>query len=109
METQEEFYVFYPSNCETDLYTDTNSSSKFSIIQSEPFLFEDPTKWQVGLSEIFIPSTHYNIYPPFNENVFVLKKFAVDQGDLTGVHKIRVGGSGNDNDEEEEKIERPVS
>ena len=77
MESCESFYEIYPSNAETH-FAQNNSSSSFIIIKENPLRFENPDEWEVGLSEIFVPGTFYNVYEPFNRGMLQIYRVPRD-------------------------------
>lgn len=75
MEVIEEFIHFSASNCSTELYQNSNTASNFTILLEKPMYFEKPEEWQVGLLHIFLPKLYFNIYEPFNRNIFEIRRF----------------------------------
>lgn len=70
MESCDNFYQIYPSNAETQFSgKKRNSSSGFILVKTNALRFENPDEWLVGLSEIIIPGTYYNVYEPFNRGM----------------------------------------
>src|SRR5712691_8386171 len=55
-----DFYVYLFSNASPNLYPD-NTASRFTTELHTPIEFGDVGNWEVGLSELLIPSTYYNI------------------------------------------------
>ena len=71
----ESTYHYYMSNCPTlPGSTQVNTASNFVTNPENPIHFSDVDNWEVGLCDIFVPGIHYNIYPPFNENVLQVRK-----------------------------------
>ena len=75
MEILEEYVQYYPSNAKTDLFQERNTAAVFVLALNQPLFFENPDEWQVGLLEIFVPSTYFNIYPPFNKKILQISAY----------------------------------
>ena len=73
----ESTYHYYMSNCPIRPGSSlVNSASNFVTQRDHPLHFPDMDNWEVGLCEVFIPSLHYNIYPPFNKDVLEIRKIS---------------------------------
>ena len=52
--------MYLPSNVGSHRYV-SNTLSHFKIPLAEPLNFCDPYNWEVSLSELYFPSSYYNI------------------------------------------------
>lgn len=79
MDSCENFYQIYASNGETEYTRDErNTSAGFIIVRTNAVRFENPDEWEVGLSEIFVPGTYYNVYEPFNRGMIKIYRVPRD-------------------------------
>ena len=62
------FYL--PSNVASQRYV-SNTLSHFKIPLAEPLNFCDPHNWEVSLSELYFPSSYYNISQDNNSNLTI--------------------------------------
>ena len=75
IEEDESAYHFYISNCQKRPGSQIiNTSAHFTTQRRTPIFFNNADNWEVGLYEIFLPGIVFNIYPPFNKNVFEIRK-----------------------------------
>ena len=63
-------FFYLPSNVASHRYV-SNTSSHFKIPLAEPLNFHDPHKWEVSLSELYFPSSCYNISQDNNSNLTI--------------------------------------
>ena len=77
--SEDDFYQFYPSNAETEIYAEQkNNSAGFTILRRNAMHFENPDEWSVGLAEIFVPGTYYNVFEPFNKKMLEIYRVPSD-------------------------------
>ena len=60
MDEDKSSFLYLPSNVTSQRYV-SNTPSHFKIPLAEPLNFCDPQNWEASLSELYFPSSHYNI------------------------------------------------
>ena len=63
-------FLYLPSNVARQRYA-SNTPSHFQIPLAEPLNFRDPDNWEVSLSELYFPSSYYNISQDNNSNLTI--------------------------------------
>ena len=63
-------FLYLPSNVARQRYA-SNTPSHFKIPLAEPLDFRDPDNWEVSLSELYFPSSYYNISQDNNSNLTI--------------------------------------
>ena len=63
-------FLYLPSNVASQRYV-SNTPSHFKIPLAEPLNFCDPHNWEVSLSELYFPSSYYNISQDNNSNLTI--------------------------------------
>ena len=63
-------FLYLPSNVASQRYV-SNSLSHFKIPLAKPLNFCDPHNWEVSLSELYFPSSYYNISQDNNSNMTI--------------------------------------
>ena len=63
-------FLYLPSNVTSQRYV-SNTPSHFKIPLAEPLNFHDPHNWEVSLSELYFPSSYYNISQDNNSNLTI--------------------------------------
>ena len=89
LENRRNFIVHCPSNVKlegSDGHKNTPSHFYVPLPQKIPL---EPNEWEVGLSEIFIPSYGYNMKPPLNSSIQVYGKGHTAAGSRKK-HRIRI-------------------
>ena len=69
MTTSDSFFVYLPSNVNTEGQYPDNNAVHFTVPLADPLILS--SKWETGLSKIFFPSYNYNIPHPLNTQVKV--------------------------------------
>ena len=67
MDEDKSSFLYLPSNVTSQRYV-SNTPSHFKIPLVEPLNFHDPHNWEVSLSELYFPSSYYNISQDNNSN-----------------------------------------
>ena len=70
MDEDKSSFLYLPSNVPTQRYV-SNTPSHFKIPPAEPLNFCDPHNWEVSLSELYFPSSYYNISQDNNSNLTI--------------------------------------
>ena len=60
MDEDKSSFLYLPSNVASHRYV-SNTPSHFKIPLAKPLDFCDPHNWEVSLSELYFPSSYYNI------------------------------------------------
>ena len=60
MDEDKSSFLYLPSNVASQRYV-SNTLSHFKIPLAKPLNFRDPHNWEVSLSELYFPSSYYNI------------------------------------------------
>ena len=60
MDEDKSSFLYLPSNVTSQGYV-SNTPSQFKIPLAKPLNFRDPHNWEVSLSELYFPSSNYNI------------------------------------------------
>ena len=63
-------FLYLPNNVASQRYV-SNTPSHFKIPLAEPLNFRDPHNWEVSLSELYFPSSYYNISQDNNSNLTI--------------------------------------
>ena len=63
-------FLYLPSNVASQRYV-SDTPSHFKIPLAEPLHFRDPHNWEVSLSELYFPSSYYNISKDNNSNLTI--------------------------------------
>ena len=63
-------FLYLPSNVASNRYV-SNTPSYFKIPLAKPLNFHDPHNWEVSLSELYFPSSYYNISQDNNSNLTI--------------------------------------
>ena len=63
-------FLYLPSNVASQRYV-SNTPSHFKIPLAKPLNFCDPHNWEVSLSELYFPSSYYNISQDNNSNLTI--------------------------------------
>ena len=63
-------FLYLPSNVASHRYV-SNTLSLFKILLAEPLNFCNPHNWEVSLSELYFPSSYYNISQDNNSNLTI--------------------------------------
>ena len=88
MDEDKSSFLYLPSNVASQRYV-SNTPSHFKIPLAEPLNFRDPDNWEVSLSELYFPSSYYNISQDNNSNLTIqyhingvvhTKKITIPQG-----------------------------
>ena len=69
MTTSDSFFVYLPSNVNTEGQYPNNNAAHFTVPLADPLILS--SEWETRLSEIFFPSYNYNIPHPLNTQVKV--------------------------------------
>ena len=69
MMTSDSFFVYLPSNVNTEGQYPDNNAAHFNVPLADPLVLS--SEWETGLSNIFFPSYNYNILHPLNTQVKV--------------------------------------
>ena len=67
--TSDSFFVYLPSNVNTEGQYPDNNAAHFTVPLADPLILS--SEWETGLSEIFFLSYNYNIPHPLNTQVKV--------------------------------------
>ena len=70
MDEDKSSFLYLPSNVASQRYV-SNTPSHFKIPLVEPLNFRDPDNWEVSLSELYFPSSYYNISQDNNSNLTI--------------------------------------
>ena len=70
MDEDKSSFLYLPSNVTSQRYV-SNTSSHFKIPLAKPLNFCDPHNWEVSLSELYFPSSYYNISQDNNSNLTI--------------------------------------
>ena len=88
MDENKSSFLYLPSNVARQRYV-SNTPSHFKIPLAEPLNFRDRDNWEVSLSELYFPSSYYNISQDNNSNLTIqyhikgvvhTKKVTIPQG-----------------------------
>lgn len=98
------YTIHLPSNVDTDEFRNTRSD--FTVRLADPLILDG--KWEVALSEAFIPTYWQNIYAPFNEGIVVscvratkdVKRFINAERAKYGIHSRRERRAREEEEEE---------
>ena len=70
MDKDKLLFLYLPSNVASQRYV-SNTLSHFKIPLAKPLNFHDPDNWEVSLSELYFPSSYYNISQDNNSNLTI--------------------------------------
>ena len=70
MDEDKSSFLYLPSNVASQRYV-SNTVSHFKIPLAKPLNFCDPHNWEVSLSELYFPSSYYNISQDNNSNLTI--------------------------------------
>ena len=70
MDEDKSSFLYLPSNVTSQRYV-SNTPSHFKIPLAKPLNFHDPHNWEVSLSELYFPSSYYNISQDNNSNLTI--------------------------------------
>ena len=70
MDEDKSSFLYLPRNVASQRYV-SNTLSHFKIPLDEPLNFCDPHNWEVSLSELYSPSSYYNISQDNNSNLTI--------------------------------------
>ena len=70
MDEDKSSFLYLPSNVASQRYV-SNTQSYFKIPLAEPLNFCDPHNWEVSLSELYFPSSYYDISQDNNSNLTI--------------------------------------
>ena len=70
MDEDKSSFLYLPSNVTSQRYV-SNTPSHFKIPLAKPLNFCDPHNWEVSLSELYFPSSYYNISQDNNSNLTI--------------------------------------
>ena len=70
MDEDKSSFLYLLSNVASQRYV-SNTPSHFKIPLAEPLNFCDPHNWEVSLSELYFPSSYYNISQDNNSNLTI--------------------------------------
>ena len=70
MDEDKSSFLYLPSNVTSQRYV-SNTPSLFKILLAKPLNFCDPRNWEVRLSELYFPSSYYNISQDNNSNLTI--------------------------------------
>ena len=70
MDEDKSSFLYLPNNVASHRYV-SNTPSYFKIPLAEPLNFHDPHNWEVSLSELYFPSSYYNISQDNNSNLTI--------------------------------------
>ena len=70
MDEDKSSFLYLPSNVTSQRYV-SNTMSHFKIPLAEPLNFHDPHNLEVSLSELYFPSSYYNISQDNNSNLTI--------------------------------------
>ena len=70
MDEDKSSFLYLPSNVTSQRYV-SNTLSHFKIPLAKPLNFHDPHNWEVSLSELYFPSSYYNISQDNNSNLTI--------------------------------------
>ena len=69
MDEDKSSFLYIPSNITCQRYV--SNVSHFQIPLAKPLHFHDPDNWEVSLSELYFPSSYYNISQDNNSNLTI--------------------------------------
>ena len=70
MDEDKSSFLYLPSNVTSQRYV-SNTPSHFKIPLAKPLNFPDHHNWEVSLSELYFPSSYYNISQDNNSNLTI--------------------------------------
>ena len=70
MDEDKSSFLYLSSNVASHRYV-SNTPFHFKIPLAEPLNFCDPHNWEVSLSELYFPSSYYNISQDNNSNLTI--------------------------------------
>ena len=70
MDEDKSSFLYLPSNVASHRYV-SNTLSHFKIPLAKPFNFCLPHNWKISLSELYFPSSYYNISLDTNSNLTI--------------------------------------
>ena len=70
MDEDKSSFLYLPSNVASHRYV-SNTPSHFKIPLAKPLNFCDPHNWKVSLSELYFPSSYYNISQDNDSNLTI--------------------------------------
>ena len=70
MDEDKSSFSYLPSNVASHRYV-SNTPSHFKILLAKPLNFCNPHSWEVSLSELYFPSSYYNISQDNNSNLII--------------------------------------
>ena len=70
MDEDKSSFLYLPSNVASHRYV-SNALSHFKIPLAKQLNFRDPHNWEVSLSELYFPSSYYNISQDNNSNLTI--------------------------------------
>ena len=70
MDEDKSSFLYLPSNVTSQGYV-SNTPSHFKIPLAKPLNFRDADNWEVSLSELYFPSSYYNISQDINSNLTI--------------------------------------
>ena len=70
MDEDKLLFLYLPSNVTGQRYV-SNTPPHFKIPLAKPLNFYDPHNWEVSLSELYFPSSYYNISKDNNSNLTI--------------------------------------
>ena len=70
MDEDKSSFLYLPSNVASQRCV-SNTLSHFKIPLAEPLNFCDPHNWEVSISELYFPSSYYNISQDNNSNLTI--------------------------------------
>ena len=70
MDEDKSSFLYLPSNVASHRYV-SNTPSHFKMPLAEPLNFHNPHNWEVTLSELYFPSSYYNISQDNNSNLTI--------------------------------------
>ena len=70
MDEDKSSFLYLPSNVASQRFV-SNTLSHFKIPLAKPLNFHDPHNWEVSLSELYFPSSYYNISQDNNNNLTI--------------------------------------
>ena len=97
MDEDKSSFLYIPSNVASQRYV-SNTPSHFKIPLAEPLHFCDPDNWKVSLSELYFPSSYYNISQDNNSNLTIqyhingvvhTKKITIPQGHYDPISYVK--------------------
>ena len=97
MDEDKSSFLYLPSNVASQRYV-FNTLSHFKIPLAEPLNFHDPHNWEVSLSELYFPSSYYNISQDNKSNLTIqyhikgvvhTKNITIPQGHYDPAHYVK--------------------